>query len=86
MAMTECIAVWDESSASVFGFMMSAGCSNMLSERRICFLFLKNGLDCRREWPFIGEPFRWPPIPVMLPNCGLLRTFKGIGAQGLLAD
>lgn len=57
----------------------------MLNERRNCFLGLINGLEGRRLWPPIGDPFR----TALLLNPEKLDFERGgpiIEVDGLLAD
>ena len=70
---------------SHFGFITSPGCSNILKDRRNCFLGRINGFEGLLEWLPIGEPFRSDPD--ILPK-GLLTRGKPMtaDADGLLAD
>jgi len=63
--------------------MTSPGCSNILSDRRNCFLGRTNGLEGLRWWLPIGDPFR---NELMLPKGLLGLGGPMIGADGLFAD
>lgn len=60
-------------------FITSAGCSNMLRERRICFLGRCSGFDDLRIWPAAGGPifFIWP----LRPEIGRLNLGGPIGIE-----
>jgi hypothetical protein len=64
--------------------MTSPGCSNMLSDRRNCFLGRINGLEGLLLWPPIGDPFRIE-LPVILEK-GCFRRGPMIETEGLFAD
>lgn len=55
MSMTESMAPLVPRSA-FSRFKTSSGCSNILNERRNCFLGRWFGIDGFRTWPVIGEP------------------------------
>jgi hypothetical protein len=56
----------------------------MLSVLRKCFRDRENGLDGRRTWPCIGEPFLELPMPPKFGPC-LGRMAVGTTCGGLLA-
>jgi hypothetical protein len=70
---------------SFFWVMISPGFSNMLKDRRNCFLGRKRGFDGRREW-LMGEPLRTTDIlkDVGFVLGGAITEMDGLLEGGIL--